>query len=324
MKKSSLLMAFAFLLVLFAGCITVQEEVVEEVTEEPKEIGGDCGTDMDCFIEAAENCTEASMVRIASVETFGMITTAKNLMEIQGMENGKCVYYQKTLESSVSFSEEMLESAQAANATQEQIDAQLAQANEMAQSTVGFEVTCEFEAVELSSMLKRWKEGTASSKDLAGCEYTVPETASSPEAEEPEQEKICAPVAGEGSYVEFAITENYDYSKGGERVYGKMLPGDVVDLKEGAEIRLEGFKIEADCESCGAVPVNLRKKEAEIFVLLPGKEGQLRTFENGDKTQLCLSLACSGVDSQGECLLYSCEEPVYLHIFDVHTELSCE
>jgi hypothetical protein len=175
-----LIVAMALCIALFAGCASAPaeevkgESAVAPAAEEPK--GGDCGENIDCFISAAETCTEASMVRTTSINLFGMIATAKSLMEIRGIEGGKCSYYQRTLENSVSFSNEMIEQARAANKTDEEIAAQLKTANDSAKSTVGFEVTCEFDTAELASMLKRWKAGTASSSDLAGCTQKIPET----------------------------------------------------------------------------------------------------------------------------------------------------
>ena len=295
----------------------------ENETEESAALGGECGNDFDCFIEAAESCEEATMTREMSVSQFGIITTATNSMEVRGMENGKCVYYQKTIKSEVTFSEEFREQLREGGATQAEIDAQLAQANQSAQTTVGYEVTCKFEPEELAAMLERWKEGEYSMADLAGCEKEMPETGLQEEAEEetgeeePEEEIVCVPAAGEGSYVELGIYSTYEITRGGGMMYGNAKVGDTIESPFGPAFTIEEIVVGGGtCESCESEPENVQTIEAKIVAsgLLDDAETEYYA-EDGDTI-----FFCSSWDSYEE----ACEEHARLHIFDVHEELVCK
>lgn len=175
-------LALGLAFILLAGCAGPEEPggagVGEEEAgggaqtgEEEEEPAGpiDCGTDMDCFIAAAENCEDATMTRTASVNLFGMITTATNYMEISMDSAGNCVYFQRTEENVVEFSDAFVESMLEANKTQEEIDEQLADSNERAQMTVGLEMTCTTTSENIVETLNEWEQGIFSSEQLQNC-----------------------------------------------------------------------------------------------------------------------------------------------------------
>jgi hypothetical protein len=177
-------LALGLAFILLAGCAGPEEPEGAGTGEQPQESGEgaqagqeeepagpiECGTDMDCFIAAAENCEEATMARTASINLFGIITTATNHMEISENSAGDCVYFQRTDENVVEFSEELVESMLEANNTQEEIDEQLAESNEMAQMTVGYEMTCTIEPGELVTILTAWSQGSGSTNDFANAD----------------------------------------------------------------------------------------------------------------------------------------------------------
>ena|GEM_PF-1855020 len=330
MENANALALLGICMLLLAGCTTqyvcpdgetvanpedcFAEEEAEVEPEEIVQVGGNCGTDFECFIAAAETCTEANLTRTASINLFGIITTATNVMEIRGMEGGKCVYYQKTIKNEVTFSEEFLEQAREGGATEGELKEQLAASNEMAQATVGFEVTCEFSTQELTAMLENWKAGVGSSSDLAACEQKMPEPAI---PEEPAEEVVCVPAAGEGSYVELGIYKTYEIIEGGGIMYGNALVGDSLESAYGHTFTIEEIVINGGtCESCDSKPENAGAATARITAtgLLESGEPTEYYAEAGDTI-----FFCSSWNSTKE----ECEEHVRLHIFDVHAELVC-
>lgn len=126
----------------------------------------------DCFIEASEDCDPAKLSYTASVELFGMMSTATTHMELKGMEDDKCIYYQRTESSSVEFTDELVQQMLDSGLTQEEIDQQEQISNEAAQETAGMEKTCKFDTDDLTDILERWKQGSFSTEDwdVAECE----------------------------------------------------------------------------------------------------------------------------------------------------------
>ncbi|MBW2990998.1 hypothetical protein KY348_04815 [Candidatus Woesearchaeota archaeon] len=132
----------------------------------------DCRKDFDCFIEASENCELAEVTHIASIDFLGVTTTSTTLMEIQGMDEDKCVYYQKTKSISVEFSEELKQQMRDGGATEEEINQAEQDANENAQQAVGERKTCKFDTSDLTALLEEWDAGNFSTEDfdVAECE----------------------------------------------------------------------------------------------------------------------------------------------------------
>ena len=164
-------------MVLF-GCTTpeggeTEVENIETVDEGPK----DCGTDFDCFIAASVNCEPATATYLLKFNLFGMILDSETAMELKGLENGKCVYQQRTESVSVEFSEGLKQQLLDSNQIEEEIAEQEKASNEEAQTTVGTEVTCKMDTEDLTAAFTRWKQGTYSTGDLPEeyCERVLPQ-----------------------------------------------------------------------------------------------------------------------------------------------------
>ena len=126
----------------------------------------------DCFIDASENCEPAKLLDISTIKLFGMLITTSINMELKGMENNKCIYYQKTINQTIAFTDEMIQQMLDGGATQEEIDQQEQTANENAKLVWGLEKTCKFNQEDLTILLNNWKEGSSSTEDfdVAECE----------------------------------------------------------------------------------------------------------------------------------------------------------
>jgi len=169
-KKTKIKKTYLMVLVLIAGIVSVYFLLFSGPASDSEPQITDCGTDFDCFIAASADCDESKALHEVSLEIFGMIATSVTYMELQGMESGRCVYYQRTESSSVEFSEELVQQMLDSGITQEEIEQQEEAANDSAQATVGTETTCRFMPSDLTDMLNRWKQGNFGSDDLTGTE----------------------------------------------------------------------------------------------------------------------------------------------------------
>jgi hypothetical protein len=114
----------------------------------------------ECFINASENCNQAEFLLTNTLNLFGVITTATGRLELRGMENGKCLFYQKTNSISMIFSNETVQQMLTLGTNQSEINRLQEEMNTMAQQEmIGFEQTCKFDTTELHSMLAKWKVG---------------------------------------------------------------------------------------------------------------------------------------------------------------------
>ncbi len=139
----------------------------------------DCGTDFDCFINASLNCSLANVNYTSNNNLEGIIFTSTTLMELKGIQETKCVYYQKTESNSAEFSNESVQELLDANLTQENINQQKQIINESAQEIVGLEKICKFNTENLIAMLQRWKQGNFSTDDWDVAECVGSQTESS-------------------------------------------------------------------------------------------------------------------------------------------------
>lgn len=126
----------------------------------------DCNEDWQCFINAAENCTKANMTWEFSLDLEGLISQAKTLMELKGYEQGQCLYYQRTLDASIEYGEEMIELFYLVNLTDEEIMEMEQEANAEARKVIGIENTCLLFPETLWAMFQRWEKGNLFSDDL--------------------------------------------------------------------------------------------------------------------------------------------------------------
>lgn len=132
----------------------------------------DCGTDMDCFIEHAQDCSPARMTNTISITQEGMTETDVEDYEIRGEEQERCRLYIMTESIEVEFTDELRQQMLDEGYTQEDIDAEVQSINEEADLYEGDSGECLFTLPDLTAMLERWKQGDIyfSDFDVATCE----------------------------------------------------------------------------------------------------------------------------------------------------------
>lgn len=151
----------------------IPETVMPQPTQEAPTPTGpvDCGYDFDCFIEKASTCNPVMGVFIAPVDMFGVLITTTSFVEIKGLEESKCVFYIRTEDVKMEYSEELIQQMLDGGLTEEEIEQQRQLAEEQAQQ-VGLDDTCRFNTSDLEALLRRWQQGNFSSEDydVAECE----------------------------------------------------------------------------------------------------------------------------------------------------------
>lgn len=132
----------------------------------------DCGTDLDCFIDAAGECSPAKVTNTITLSQEGMTETDIEHYEIRGNESEKCRFHIQTESIEVAFTEEMIQQMLDEGYTQADIYAEIASINEEADHYEGDEGECLFDINDLVAMLNRWKQEDiySSDFDVATCE----------------------------------------------------------------------------------------------------------------------------------------------------------
>ncbi|MFC1682001.1 hypothetical protein ACFL0X_00070 [Nanoarchaeota archaeon] len=113
----------------------------------------ECEGDIDCFIDAAENCDPASMTYELSfsfpISFFGgpsnepgMYQEGTTYYELRGTIDGKCIIYHKILNNSIYFTQELIDYFLSMGASQEDIDAQEELSRSSAEAIIGVESAC--------------------------------------------------------------------------------------------------------------------------------------------------------------------------------------
>jgi len=118
-------------------------------------------TNWACFINASTSCNPSGFTAGSEVEFFGMIITGRSQYEIRGLENNKCTFYLKTIETELEYTEEMLE-LMLNTTNQTEIDARLEELNEMQDQAEGLHGICLIPPDDLTDILKRWEVGNYS------------------------------------------------------------------------------------------------------------------------------------------------------------------
>lgn len=106
----------------------------------------DCGTDLDCFIQAAANCNLAKVTHTATINFSGIKQTTTSFWEIKGRELNKCIFYLRTEKIDLTFPPEVPQNV-------------VEQQKEIYKKLEGRDGTCKFNTNDLAAMLSRWKEG---------------------------------------------------------------------------------------------------------------------------------------------------------------------
>jgi hypothetical protein len=126
----------------------------------------DCGTDLECFITASQNCKPSKVTHNVTIDVFGVKQITSYYYELKGLEANKCKVY---------FRIEKIDLAFPPGTSQEVIDQQ----KEIYRKLEKRDGTCKFNTNELAAMLRKWKEGRvegSASCTLVGdnweCTYT--------------------------------------------------------------------------------------------------------------------------------------------------------
>jgi hypothetical protein len=132
---------------------------------------GDCGDDLDCFIEQMQTCTPATLNYTATLNVMGAIQNTTANHELQGMEGDRCIYYNKNIENTVIYSEERIQMLLDSGATQEEIDQQLQQMNDALDAVEGKDGTCKYPIPDLVEYFTNLKQGILSVDTEATTKY---------------------------------------------------------------------------------------------------------------------------------------------------------
>ncbi len=116
----------------------------------------------ECYLDAAQNCCLAKIIVSYEIDLFGMIFASKTQQEIQGIEEDKCLLYNKYLDNTVGFSEDFLLQALENGTTQEDLDQQLNESNLQASIFIGKESVCKYPHSDLILKLEEEMEGSFS------------------------------------------------------------------------------------------------------------------------------------------------------------------
>lgn len=288
---------------------------VEEVPLAPAQIGGECGKDFECFLAASETCIPATMTYDINFSLFGVITTAEVDMEIKGMENGSCVFYNINKAQHASLSTQLKESLFASGLTVEEIEEMENEAEENAALGVGTETLCRTTPEKLHAVLQSWKDEVSNVEFGEGeCVTSYPPaleeklTGESVAEEAPEgsleeiEEASCVPVATSG-YIEIGLyTEDATYfneAEGKQVTHGTLEIGDQISVADGAIVTLEGIIINGTCDECDAPPSWTYGQFALLKITVPNGDDEMviaGVDEHGSfvSSYKCKTLAFSG------------------------------
>ena len=126
----------------------------------------DCGTDFECFIDAAEGCSPSKVTNTISMTAEGMTETDAEYYEIRGEEVGKCVFYIRTESIDVTFSDDLKQEMLNEGYTEEDIVAEENTINDEANNFEGDDGECRFDTEDLVEMLKKWAQGNVEQSDF--------------------------------------------------------------------------------------------------------------------------------------------------------------
>lgn len=136
----------------------------------------DCGEDMECFTEAAQNCDPATVLFPLELEMMGIRITSTSYQEIVGPEDDLCVFKIRTDSVTVEFTDEAIDQMLEMGLTQEQIDEQIAMTEDAANQEQLNQI-CRVDTERLAAVMEQWTEGSFSTEDWTGmeCEDVVAE-----------------------------------------------------------------------------------------------------------------------------------------------------
>ncbi len=123
----------------------------------------DCGDNIDCFIENAEQCSYVSFEYFTSANFFGVVQNTTTYYELRGFEGDKCLLYNKYLDVSGAYGEELVNVSLENGMSQEEIDEANNELNNNFDELIeGKDSLCKYPVAELVEMIVGWKEGSVS------------------------------------------------------------------------------------------------------------------------------------------------------------------
>jgi len=146
---------------------TPTESVAEpSPTEEYEDIGPlDCQQDMDCFIQAAQECLESNVAFVFPLDFMGVLITTTSALTIEGMEMEECVFHILTDDVEISYSDDGVQQMKDSGMSEADIEAQRLQMQD-GNLEAGYDDTCRGRADDLVTLLLNWQMGSISTEDL--------------------------------------------------------------------------------------------------------------------------------------------------------------
>ncbi|MGE5482761.1 MAG: LolA family protein, partial [Bacteroidota bacterium] len=150
----------------------------------------DCGTELDCFIEASRTGRLAKVDYTMSMDFFGMFLANTDSLAIKGKDGDTLLFSQQTIAADAAPTEAIIKAAQAKGMSpadaqkalttakgvaelmqaasthvDPEIEKQLNSAKESQRARTGLGKECRFPQPALTAMLERWRDGKFSSSD---------------------------------------------------------------------------------------------------------------------------------------------------------------
>ncbi len=136
----------------------------------PPEEGGedtgplDCQHNLDCFIQAAQQCQVSSVTFVFPLDFMGALITSTTALNIEGPDMGQCVFHITTERVDVSYSDDIIQQMKDNGMSDDDIEVQR-QMMEDASMQTGYDDTCRGSEDDLVSLLTNWQAGNISTDD---------------------------------------------------------------------------------------------------------------------------------------------------------------
>ena len=128
-----------------------------------QETAGDDKSNLDCFIDAARDCSPAKIVIELEINAFGVTMHYKNYQEIKGLEDDRCVIFNRVDDFYYDYPKETREYMLDSGVTEEEIKQEILELNELVQEDIiGKDSTCKYPIDYLVSYLEDTKQGSFS------------------------------------------------------------------------------------------------------------------------------------------------------------------
>ncbi|MCX8147085.1 MAG: hypothetical protein N3D84_01310 [Candidatus Woesearchaeota archaeon] len=141
---------------------TSEEEIIEATKIQQQIEFLNCGNDINCFISASETCSPAKVTYNTTIDLFGIEQKSKAYFEIRGKDNSNCLFYMKSINNTLKFSEETINTMLSSGASLESIKEQQISMNKEVAKFNGKEGLCKIELANLPILLKKWRDGNFS------------------------------------------------------------------------------------------------------------------------------------------------------------------